>query len=150
MKIKGEGFYDNTVNNPENPNDPPQNVSVGERTTDEMMLVYFWYMYYQNGDEKIVIDTSSQKQLLAAVVKPQAAVNRYYPIPVQSTLHLDLTPNNTDALVSIYAFDGRLVGQSNLGNQVTAELDMQNLPAGQYLVQIQKGKNSSVLRIVKE
>lgn len=150
MKIKGEAFYDNTVNNPENPNDPPQNVSVGERTTDEMMLVYFWYMNYQNGDEKIVIDTSSQKQLLAAVSKPQAAVSRYYPVPVQTVLHLDLNTNNSAALVNIYALDGRLVSQSNFGNQVTAELDMQNLPAGQYLVQIQKGKNSSVLRVVKE
>jgi hypothetical protein len=51
-------YYDNTVNNPDNPNSPPQDVSRGESTTDEMMLVYFAYLPYQTGDENIVIDTA--------------------------------------------------------------------------------------------
>ena len=52
-------YYDNTVNNPDNPNSPPQNVSQGEATTDEMMLIYFAYLPYQAGDENIIIDTAS-------------------------------------------------------------------------------------------
>jgi hypothetical protein len=55
--LKAEAFYDNTSANPENPNSPPQDVSVGEATTDEMMLVFMVYTYYQPGDENIIIDS---------------------------------------------------------------------------------------------
>ncbi len=54
--LKSEAVYDNTVNNPENPSNPPQNVSAGEGTFDEMMFVFFAYMDYQNGDEFLIID----------------------------------------------------------------------------------------------
>lgn len=48
--------YDNTSNNPDNPNNPPQTVTAGEATTEEMMLVFFSYTLYFAGDENIVID----------------------------------------------------------------------------------------------
>ncbi len=54
--IKAIATYDNTTNNPDNPNNPPQNVVAGEATTDEMMMVFFGYLPYQNGDENIIID----------------------------------------------------------------------------------------------
>ncbi|MEL6276906.1 MAG: hypothetical protein AAFU03_17535, partial [Bacteroidota bacterium] len=47
--------YDNTTNNPFNPNSPPQTVTWGEGTTDEMYLVGMSYVPYQAGDEDIVI-----------------------------------------------------------------------------------------------
>lgn len=61
---KGSTFYaaaryDNTSNNPHNPSNPPQLVSSGEATTDEMMLVYFSYLIYQPGDENLVIDSNT-------------------------------------------------------------------------------------------
>ncbi len=54
--LRSEAVYDNTVNNPENPSNPPQDVSAGEGTFDEMMLVFFAYMNYQNGDEFLIVD----------------------------------------------------------------------------------------------
>lgn len=54
--LKATAFYDNTTNNPHNPFSPPQNVSAGEATTDEMMMVFFSYMPYQTGDENLIID----------------------------------------------------------------------------------------------
>jgi hypothetical protein len=57
--IHGEATYDNTAANPHNPNDPPQDVSAGEATTDEMMLIFFSYLPYLAGDENIVIDDGS-------------------------------------------------------------------------------------------
>lgn len=54
--MQSEAFYDNTTNNPDNPSNPPQDVSAGEGTYDEMMLVFFAYMYYQAGDESIIVD----------------------------------------------------------------------------------------------
>jgi len=50
-KVKGEAVYDNTSNNPHNPNNPPLNVQFGENTTDEMFIVYYHYLLYQAGDE---------------------------------------------------------------------------------------------------
>lgn len=50
-------FFDNTPNNTFNPNNPPQTVTAGEATTDEMMLVYFIYTLYLPGDENIIVDT---------------------------------------------------------------------------------------------
>jgi hypothetical protein len=58
-KLYGEAFYDNTLSNPLNPSNPPQTVSLGENTTDEMMLTYFIYTAYQTGDENIVLDSAA-------------------------------------------------------------------------------------------
>ncbi len=56
--LYGEATYDNTVNNEENPNDPPAWVFVGEGTTDEMMLFYFAYTFGFPSDTLIVVDDS--------------------------------------------------------------------------------------------
>ncbi|MFN8281542.1 MAG: hypothetical protein U0V49_14765 [Saprospiraceae bacterium] len=58
-KLKAIATYDNTSDNPNNPNSPPKIVRLGEATTDEMLLVYFVFTLYQNGDENIVIDSSA-------------------------------------------------------------------------------------------
>ena len=38
-----EAFYDNSEDNPDNPNYPPKPVSFGGQATDEMMFFYFHY-----------------------------------------------------------------------------------------------------------
>jgi hypothetical protein len=56
--LYGEATYDNTSNNEDNPNDPPQWVTLGESTTDEMMLFFMAYTYGFPSDTNIVIDDS--------------------------------------------------------------------------------------------
>jgi hypothetical protein len=54
--IFAEGVFDNTVNNPLNPFNPPRVVAEREgsmRTTDEMFQFIITWMPYQNGDEQI-------------------------------------------------------------------------------------------------
>ena len=51
--LHGEATYDNTAANPFNPNDPPQWVSFGEGTEDEMFFVFFDFVLYEEGDESI-------------------------------------------------------------------------------------------------
>lgn len=53
--------YDNTVDNPHNPSNPPKEVRAGEGTTDEMMLTYFYYTGYQPGDELIATEVEEDK-----------------------------------------------------------------------------------------
>ncbi len=53
-----EGLYDNTAENPANPNAPPKTIfSEGSmKSTDEMMTLLMVYLPYQPGDEKKVLD----------------------------------------------------------------------------------------------
>ena len=54
--MQAEAYYDNTANNVYNPNNPPQTITAGEATTNEMMIVFYAYLPYQNGDTNIIID----------------------------------------------------------------------------------------------
>lgn len=47
-----EGAYDNTGDNPANPNRPPVDVKYGWNTVDEMMNFIIYYLDYQPGDEE--------------------------------------------------------------------------------------------------
>lgn len=54
-----EGVFDNTSNNPFNPNQPPQLVSDKNgsmRTKDEMFQLIVTYLPYENGDENISLE----------------------------------------------------------------------------------------------
>jgi len=55
-----EAEFDNTIDNPNNPNNPPKQVSeryefggAGMRTTDEMLQFIITWLPYQMGDEQI-------------------------------------------------------------------------------------------------
>lgn len=56
--LESEGWYDNTVNNHDNPSDPPVTVYRGSQTEDEMFLCYFIFAPYQEGDENIILDST--------------------------------------------------------------------------------------------
>lgn len=47
--------YNNTWKNPSNPHDPPQTVTWGNSTLDEMFLFYLQFVDYLPGDEDIVL-----------------------------------------------------------------------------------------------
>ncbi len=70
--FKATAFFDNTVNNPDNPSSPPQNVTAGEATTDEMMIVFFSYLSYQNGDENIIVDKRIIKKVATTFCQGQS------------------------------------------------------------------------------
>ncbi|KAF5275917.1 hypothetical protein FQR65_LT16519 [Abscondita terminalis] len=52
------GTFDNTANNPQNPNSPPKYVySTGNMTsTDEMLTFLLIYAPYQSGDEEVLLE----------------------------------------------------------------------------------------------
>jgi len=61
--IHVEGIYDNTLDNPNNPYDPPRTVveplSRDMKTTDEMFQFIITYLPYQEGDENISLEPAS-------------------------------------------------------------------------------------------
>ncbi len=56
--VRLECEYDNTADNPFNPNSPPKNIfSMGDmKTTDEMMTLMMIFAPYKPGDEKLKLD----------------------------------------------------------------------------------------------
>ena len=51
--------YDNTISNPDNPNNPPEWVFAGEGTGDEMFFVPLRYVLYEPGDESIYLGSTN-------------------------------------------------------------------------------------------
>ncbi len=156
--LYGEATYDNTIGNANNPNNPPQDVSLGEATTDEMMLIYFSYLFYQTGDENIVIDDETSvahyndcNYNSLTSVEETSDENQFsvYPNPTTNVLNIsckELFEKNTYIIISDAL--GREVealqipGSANANN---ANLNISHLPSGIYSVQL-KSDNISVVK----
>ncbi|MBX2914873.1 MAG: hypothetical protein KF856_06325 [Cyclobacteriaceae bacterium] len=52
-RIRVEAKFDNTSENPMNPNNPPRNIGYGWNSTDEMCDLVIYYLDYEEGDEQI-------------------------------------------------------------------------------------------------
>ena len=141
-KIHAKATYDNSVNNPFNPNNPPIPVTWGEGTEDEMYYLPLLYVNYRNGDENIVFDTS----FVDPEVFPEVTENKIFsinPNPIDDRL----TPlgffldQGKQVTISILDSEGRLVRVLrrneffNMGNNVI-NLNPSNLTAGVYIINI--------------
>lgn len=111
-KLRAEALFDNTTSNPENPSSPPEDVSAGEATTDEMMLVYFVFAEYQPGDENTIIDTG-----VAMGTRPEFT-NYYHgqqlldvcPNPVVNSVVIKCYLDNADmAVIDLVDMQGKTV-----------------------------------------
>lgn len=136
--------YDNTTDNPLNPNNPPRLVTWGEGTEDEMYYLPFLYLPYQNGDETYrfgedgtVTDTDSPVLPLA-----ENKLRAIYPNPSSGALTTFFTlAESTEVSIEILDANGRLVSQPiqhqlHLRGQHQLSLDLDELAAGVYIVQL--------------
>lgn len=142
--IYGEAVYDNTSNNPFNPSNPPQQVTVGESTTDEMMLIYFTYTLYQQGDENVVIDTSSKKYYndceFRNIVTSNAKVvyeniwSNIFPNPAKNILNI--TSSDTEILITnLYDNTGKLIfTDASPSNHI--QINTEHFQAGIYFLEL--------------
>ena len=134
--------YDNTVNNPSNPNNPPKFVSWGEKTTDEMLFLPISYVPYFPGDEDVVFeevttdvedpDIHFVQHYLAPIVpnpaKDQAYINFVLELPDHITLRvLDMQGN----VVKVLASD-----QWTSAGAHTKSIELNQWPSGAYFVQM--------------
>ena len=151
--LHGMAFYDNTVNNPDNPNNPPQNVIQGEATTDELMLIYFSYLHYQHGDENIIIDTSSHSSHYQNCVPVDIITSSdentiddkfiVFPNPASNQINL-LHSTDSDFSVEIINAVGSIVFSSF--NQKT--IDITNLSEGLYFIKSTVDNKTSIKKII--
>lgn len=138
--------YDNTSNNLNNPNTPPQYVSLGESTTDEMMLVYFFFLPYLPGDENIVIDSAAitgvfDPYFRDVIKNPQ--LYDIYPNPTLENIHIGFyLPQYEELQIILSDLQGRVIANikekaSYKSGMYDFDYAVNNLPKGTYLITIQ-------------
>jgi hypothetical protein len=138
-KIKAVASYDNTVNNEENPNDPPIDVWGGNQTTDEMMMVYVIWTDYEQGDEDMLLDSTYVPTGISEHIK----INNLEIYPNPATDHVYVSPsgwNASGAKVEFYNMMGELVCTSEFDGGVQ-RFDISDFVPGVYVIRLFKGEN---------
>lgn len=168
--LYGKAVYDNTINNPNNPNSPPKLVTNGEETTDEMMRFYFYILKSEPGDKEIVFDTTTRlptynncgfvvRRKATSIIESSSeneSLNEksignpvsIYPNPVHDKLQISLKTAET-AKVLVYNINGQLVYERS-AKQGNNQFDLQHLPNGYYVIRVINAKINTTLRFVKQ
>jgi hypothetical protein len=154
--LKSSHVFDNTTNNPENPNNPPQLVTAGTSTTDEMLFDAFMYLTYQSGDENINIQNLLANDTLLNPLPtsvhasiPFQIYSNAYPNPFDNKIKISFNiMQDADVLVSVSNMYGSEVkifsrGFTSAGHYET-EWDGKNesgekVPAGVYFYSVRAG-----------
>lgn len=158
-KLFVEATYDNTIFNPENPNNPPQTVTAGEATTDEMMLVYFGFVTpYESGDENIIVDTTTHgghwqdcdPSLIISTPEIEREINEITVFPNPASTQVSLY----SSLIEINAIDildiqGKMIKSVKL-NQPAGEvaLDVTELSKGYYSLKIYTPEGQVIKKLI--
>jgi Secretion system C-terminal sorting domain/Copper type II ascorbate-dependent monooxygenase, N-terminal domain/Copper type II ascorbate-dependent monooxygenase, C-terminal domain len=140
--------YDNTLNNPFQPSNPPKTVTVGEATTDEMMLVYFAFMAYMPGDENIILDSTLLQSSVLDQPRPREIADWWLsPNPTNdlTSVHFELL-EQADVQLSLSDVNGRILQEMPPLKNISAgkyaeKLDLSNLLPGIYYVHIRTAAN---------
>lgn len=134
--------YDNTAANPFNPNNPPQAVSWGEGTTDEMYLVGMTYVPYQAGDEDIVIGEGNPTSI-EEIVDPNASqLFAPFPNPAKGEVSLSFYLEKSQEInLEILDAKGKLVKsllrESNyLPGNHSISFELEDLASGMYSIRL--------------
>lgn len=162
-KAYATAVYDNTVNNPRNPNKSnPVQVKVGEATTDEMMLCYFNFLIAEPGDENFIVDSTDYAKLdtlqgptdttatginVSGIVST-AQLYELYPNPTTSVINARFyLPVNSKVSMAIYDLNGKLIAEekerSYNGGFNEFNVDVKAYAKGEYILQL---KNEKTIR----
>ncbi|MBL0025576.1 MAG: T9SS type A sorting domain-containing protein [Saprospiraceae bacterium] len=155
-KIHAFATYDNTLNNPKNPNFPLKTVSWGEKTTDEMYYLPLLYVPYKDGDENIVFDNHLSATL--DINKPAPIVASLYPNPASNTnempVHITFElENGMPVSIDLFDVNGQLVRRLRDNEffgqgQHIVHLQANHIPKGWYIVRVTAGSGSASVPMV--
>ncbi|MFY0673391.1 MAG: T9SS type A sorting domain-containing protein [Bacteroidia bacterium] len=138
-----KAMYNNTSSNPNNPNDPPLDVSLGDATGDEMMLVYFYYTTYRVGDENI--DQSNlQEEILSTPEEILANNWAFYPNPVKKGDDIKIEGFNGGTKATLQNLAGQVISESR-SNKLNTPI---SVPSGIYLIRIESENKTETKKIV--
>ncbi len=152
--LHGEGVYDNTINNPYNPSNPPVNVSRGSRTQDEMFITYFTYSDYVLGDENIFMGDTIPDENVVGLFQPQPEVMDLdiFPNPSAEKIFLELPDEVQNGNIQITDIQGRIIHQyegNNINEIAQDGIFISHLENGTYFLKISNMDKSWVGSFVK-
>ena len=144
--------YDNTLNNPSNPNNPPQLVTWGEGTEDEMYYLPLTYVEYRDGDEDIVFDQLSST---SEIIEQGNTTFSVAPNPILNNTTVNFTLDQGQVIdLKLYDIEGKLIRNIKKGEYFGAGkhsiwLDLNQLESAQYLLKLSVGKATASQLIFK-
>ncbi len=136
-EIHALATYDNTANNPLNPFNPPQLITWGESTTDEMFYLPFLWLPYQAGDENLNLDGLATGTAQGF----HFTQTRLYPVapnPIRGLVRIGFTVDTTQpASLEVIDAQGRTVAvllqnSRTMAGEHILEWDTSRLPSGMY------------------
>jgi hypothetical protein len=139
-EIHAFATYDNTSDNPFNPNFPPQTVTWGEGTADEMYYLPLLWLPYQAGDENIDLGGSTTSTEDGLFHFNQTRLYPIAPNPANGVVKLGYTLMEAGTTsLEIYDMQGRVVStlqpaRLTLAGEHILQWDTSVLPAGIYFV----------------
>lgn len=148
----GHGIYDNTSNNPYNPNDPPELILPGEATTDEMFLISYQSVAYEPGDEDIDLE-----ELMVLAVDEMMAGNdgiaiSAYPNPTSGKFQINgwhsTTPNLETKLLVTDVLGKTILQQSLKIGSPSLNIDLSKEMNGIYFVSLTNGERYASQKVV--
>ncbi len=155
--IYSSAFYDNTTANPENPNDPPAWVFLGEGTTDEMMLVYFAYTFYFPGDENIIIDSAITTGITQPIESSIISTCQLYdPAPNPATDKITVQyflPTSAGYSLEIIDVSGKICKafkKSADQGLITQQIDISDLPSGNYFLTLSSSGIQRTKKLIRQ
>ncbi len=140
--------YDNTTDNPNNPNSPPIDVTWGEKTTDEMLFLFATAAVYQPGDENILLDSSL---LLNAAPEVVFQDNDFIvPNPVNDVLDIRAKePVMGMSELLVMDMNGRVLRQWRERDLFHSRSSVADLSSGVYVLQIRQAGKVSSFKLLK-
>ncbi len=144
-KLYAEATYDNTANNPKNPNSPPKLVTAGWGTEDEMMGIALIGTPALPGDENLINDTTSVKPAYnncnfrntPTNIKHRSFNNIWsniYPNPSDNILFIKRNSGG-NGVINIYDTQGKLLVTEPTYNEIHT-VNISALSSGIYYVEI--------------
>jgi len=160
MKVPGQthlqakALYDNTSGNHDNPFSPPQWITSGEHTTQEMMLAFFAYTQYRAGDENIILDSAVLYAGVQKISTETVAISMFpNPASTQVNIQMEAIQSGT------YQFDFiNSQGQQVLSfkqavldhSPMNIPVDISNLSVGVYSISVVNSQGErEMMRFVK-
>lgn len=139
--IHATATYDNTSDNPFNPNNPPKWVGWGEKTTDEMYYLPISFVEYKEGDEDILF-TETETTAVTSIEEGGNKLQAIFPNPTRDKIQLqfELT-SGSNTNIQILDLQGRVVLQNSahifhpVGKHQT-EVEVKHLPEGMYFIRL--------------
>ena len=150
--IESEGYYDNTLNNHDNPNNPPVTVFRGTRTIDEMFLCYFIFAPYHDGDENIVLDSTF-------IVDVDPVIREEIPLeifPNPATDHVLISgelphPESINfKIINLLGQEMRSWGQDFQSATISEQINTSAFRSGVYFIEWKSKSFKGVLSFIKK